>query len=355
MLTRATKGSGLAGMRKRRFKRPAEESAVYHVVTRTVNGMFMFADADKEMLRRMLWLVAEFSGVGVLTYCLLSNHFHVLVRVPAKAAMSDEELVRRYRTLYPKGRAGRRPLSGHHALEEDPGATVESVLALGGPDAETLRTALVRRMGDVSEFMKTLKARFTIWYNHTHSRYGTLWAERFKSVLIEDDGFALSTVAAYIDLNPVRAGLVQDPRDYRWCGYGEALGEGSAHIRAGLGSVVTGPDWDAVLSTYRMILFGKGTKRKADGSAAGEIPWEEARRVLNEGGRLPAATVLRCRVRYFTDGAAFGSRGFVAQVLRAYQEVTGRRRHQEEPRPVGGSEEWADLTTMRGLRRAVFG
>jgi putative transposase len=342
-------------MRMRRLKRPREESAVYHAVTRTVNGAFLFEDADKEMLRRMLWQVAEFSGIRVLTYCLLSNHFHVLVRVPAKAALADEELVRRYRVLCPQGRATNRRLEGHAAMEEDPGATVESLLALGGLEAEALRAALLRRMGDVSEFMKSLKQRFTMWYNYTHGRYGTLWSERFKSVLVEDDGYALSTVAAYIDLNPVRAKLVDDPKEYRWCGYGEAVGEGNEGIRAGLSSVLPCPDWASVLRTYRMILFGKGTKRKADGSQAGEIPWEEARKVLNEGGRLPVATVLRCRVRYFTDGAAFGSKGFVAQALRAYQELTGRRKRQQEPQPMGGGEEWGELTTLRGLRRAVFG
>jgi REP element-mobilizing transposase RayT len=341
-------------MRKRRFKRSAEESAVYHVVTRTVNGMFLFEEADREMLRRMLWKAAEFSGVQVLTYCLLSNHFHVLLRVPVRSAVSDAELVRRYRALYPHGRPGNPHQAGHAAMAEDPGATIEAILAQGGPEAEALRTALLRRMNDVSEFMKTLKQRFTMWYNMTHDRFGTLWAERFKSVLVEDDGFALSTVAAYIDLNPVRAKLVEDPKDYRWCGYGEAVGEGGERIRAGLGSILRGLDWSGVLKAYRVILFGKGTRRKADGSEAGEIPWEQARQVLNDGGRLPAATVLRCRVRYFTDGAALGSPGFVVQALRAYQEMTGLRRRQCEPRPLAGSDDWTGLTTLRGLRRAVF-
>ena len=339
----------------RRMKGSKGEGAVFHVVSRTVNGAFLFEAADKEMLRRMLWQVADFSGVVVLTYCLLANHFHVLVRVPATGVVGDGELVRRCRVLYPKGRAQGGRGGGDWVMAEEPAAAVQGVLDQGGPEAERLRQTLVRRMGDVSEFMKTLKQRFSIWYNHTHERFGTLWAERFKSVLVEDEGFALSTVAAYIDLNAVRAKLVDDPKDYRWCGYGEAVGEGGEQIRAGLRSVVRGPDWGSVLETYRMILFGKGTRRKADGSEAGQIAPEEARPVLEAGGKLPAAVVLRCRVRYFTDGAALGSAGFVAQVLRAYQEATGRRRRQHEPRPLGASEDWAALTTLRGLRRGVFG
>ena len=74
-------------------------------------------------------------------------------------------------------------------------------------------------MGDVSEYIKTVKQRFSVWYNRNNRRYGTLWADRFKSVLVEGKGNPLQTMAAYIDLNPVRAGLVEDPKDYRFCGY----------------------------------------------------------------------------------------------------------------------------------------
>ena len=57
--------------------------------------------------------------------------------------------------------------------------------------------------------------RFTMWYNHNYGRVGTLWSERFKSTLVEGKRFTLQIVAAYIDLNPVRAGIVRDPKQYR--------------------------------------------------------------------------------------------------------------------------------------------
>jgi hypothetical protein len=56
-------------------------------------------------------------------------------------------------------------------------------------------------------------------------RTGTLWEERFKSVIVES-GMATRTMAAYTDLNPVRAGIVKDPADYHWSSYGEAVGGG---------------------------------------------------------------------------------------------------------------------------------
>ena len=88
-----------------------------------------------------------------------------------------------------------------------------------------LQEKFTNRMGDLSEFMKMLKWRFSCWFNKKHGRVGTLWESRFKSVLVED-GVAARTMAAYIDLNPVRAGMVSDPKDYRWCSYAEAVAGG---------------------------------------------------------------------------------------------------------------------------------
>ena len=70
------------------------------------------------------------------------------------------------------------------------------------------------RMYDLSEFMKGVQQRFTRWFNRVHERTGTLWEQRFKSVIVEG-GTAARVMAAYIDLNPVRAGMVADPADSR--------------------------------------------------------------------------------------------------------------------------------------------
>ncbi len=341
------------GMRSNRIKAPADEAGVYHCMTRTVNGERIIDDLAKEVLRKQMWKAAEFSGVQILTYCLLANHFHVLVRVPQREVIKDAELVRRYRVLYPKTT----PFTGQHGggvLAGRPDQSIETILAAGGDEAERLRASIGNRMCDVSEFMKTLKQRFSVWFNRTHGRYGTLWSERFKSVLIEGCPRALATVAAYIDLNPVRAKLVDDPKDYRFCGYGEAVGQGHERIRAGLNRLMESKDWRFTLREYRVALFGKGAESKFDGSNAGSIPWEEAAKVLNQGGRLPLKTVLRCRVRYFSDGAVLGSREYVLRALHRYQLTTGRRRRQEQPRQLSGTD-WGGLTVLRGLRRGAFG
>ncbi|MBM3855939.1 MAG: transposase, partial [Verrucomicrobia bacterium] len=90
-------------MRQARIKLPATEAeACYHCTSRTVNRERLFDDTAREVLRRQLWQVADYCGVQVLTYAVLSNHFHVLVRVPKEEPVSDAELLRRFNVLYPR-------------------------------------------------------------------------------------------------------------------------------------------------------------------------------------------------------------------------------------------------------------
>ncbi|WP_269525729.1 transposase [Coraliomargarita parva] len=328
-------------MRTRRLKvhgRPA----VYHCMTRTVNGEPLFKDREKEVLRKMLWQVADFCGVEVLTYCVMSNHFHVLVRVPDLIRITDGELMRRYRVLYPK------PTK----YQAESAKVMERQLQEGGKEADAIRIRLQARMGDVSEFMKAVKQRFSVWYNRTHERYGTLWSERFKSVLVEGRGNPLQTMAAYIDLNPVRAGLVDDPKDYRFCGYAEAVA-GSGGARKGLSRIwsdrVAGiPE---ALRSHRALIFGKGSA-PAEGKQS--IDRKKALKVLEkEGAVLPKAAILRCRVRYFSDGAILGSKAFVKGYVDAWQMERGRQRP-PKPCDLQGAD-WGDLAVIRGLRRQIFG
>ncbi|NBB77851.1 MAG: transposase [Verrucomicrobia bacterium] len=330
-------------MRRRRLKITEKGvDAVYHCMTRTVNGEHLFKDRDKERLRKMLWQVADFSGVEILTYCLMNNHFHVLVYVPYQDSVPDAELLRRYRVLYPKPTA----------YETASIKLMEKTLAQNGHEAAEIRKKLLARMGDVSQFMKTLKQRFSIWFNHHHERFGTLWAERFKSVLVEGEANPLQTMAAYIDLNPVRAGLVADPKDYRFCGYAEAVA-GRKKAIAGLQLVWSAFDpagGTGALAAHRMLLFGKGAVPKKQGS----FDREKALQVLEvEHGELSKSELMRCRVRYFSDGAILGSKEFVASFVDTWQKEK-RRKNRPKVHPMRGGN-WGGLSVIQGLRRRVFG
>ena len=328
-------------MRTARIKVKAEVGeAVYHCMTRTVNGERILDDPAREVLRKQLWQIADYCGVLILTYTILSNHFHVLVRVPQKQLPPDVELLRRYQVLYP------RPTKYQCARLE----VIQAQLASNGPEAIEWRRRQIALMGDVSQFMKLVKQRFSVWFNRSHQRYGTLWSERFKSVLVEPQGRALETMATYIDLNCVRAGLASDPKDYRFCGYAEAVA-GNTAAQAGLLSILGGT-WPEAQATYRHWLFGTATEARESGASIDAALLEK---VIAEGGRLPLSTVLRCRIRYFTDGAVLGSKAFVESHLVAYRTMTGRR-ERTAVRPIPPVAEWdPPLATLRSLRNHDFG
>ena len=313
-------------------------SAVYHCVTRVVGGAMLLDDRGKEVLRKQIRYMAKFCGVEILTYCIMTNHFHVLVRVPGRVEIKDAELVKRFSILYGK--------------EKGRVATLEALLKKGGKEAEIEREKLLARMGDVSLFMKELKQRFSIWYNRSHQRFGTLWAERFKSVLIEDTAACLRTVAAYIDLNPVRAGLVNDPKDYRWCGYAEAV-VGDIHARVGLDKALHMPhssNLAATLAEYRKILFLMGSTTSQEGQK--RMDREAVKKVVEQDGELPLAQVLRLRVRYFTDGMVLGSKEFVDQYFQSHRFLFGKTRKSGARRMRGFKG--SGMMVMRDLRKEAF-
>lgn len=306
--------------------------AVYHCISRVVGGQFLLGDLEKEKLRQLLWQQAEFCGLEVITYCLMSNHFHLLLRVPAELTLSDAELLARATKFY-----GKRSLYVQ---------TLRQAFEPHGHLPEDLRRGLRERMGDVSAFMKELKQRFSRWFNRTQNRFGTLWAERFRSVLVEDQPESVGAVAAYVDLNPVRAGLVEDPKAYRWSGYGEAVGGGEAAQR-GLASFHGSMDWAEVGATYRRKLLVGSGRAGASGKVA--LAPDAIRRELKKGGELALGEVLRLRVRYFSDGLVLGSRNYVNEVFAEFRSRFGPRRR-TGARAMRGVGKLGELTTLRDLR-----
>jgi len=316
------------------------QRAVYHVMSRTACGQFLFDEEAKGMFLRLLRKQAGFCGLDVLTYCVMGNHFHLLVSVPEPEAITDRELLRRYALLYDGKRC---PLSS-------PSPDVLSkLLEANGEEGRKLRARILARMHDLPTFMRELKQRFGIWFNHRHGNRGTIWAERFKSVVVEPTREAQSTVAAYIDLNPVRAEIVSDPAEYRYSSYGRAMG-GDRAARRGYEKVFCGyAKWSRISPSYNLILYGKGSMSKGIADKdQGRIDPAKLQQVLDCGGRLPLAEVLRLRIRYFTAGTAVGSPEFLKQVARQWKDRHGLER-KREAYPMRGAQ-WGGLRSFRNLQ-----
>jgi len=75
----------------------------------------------------------------------------------------------------------------------------------------------------LARFMQALGRRYVRWFNARHRRTGTLWEGRYRSTVVETDRYLLACMR-YIELNPLRAGLVDDPAAYRWSSHRHQLG-----------------------------------------------------------------------------------------------------------------------------------
>ena len=192
-------------MRRRRYKLRGEG---YYYLRGELLGEFRLGAEEREFLMRLAVRATEFSGVDVLECVVLPKGIQLVVVADPRERgdVGAEELVARYRALY--GRA-----VGCLGYDAD---GLEAVLAKGGADARRARRSLVERMHDISELMKTIKQRFSRWFNRRHRRKGPLWADRFQSVLIEPKENAVGWYRASVQTAPVRAGEAADPDDYRW-------------------------------------------------------------------------------------------------------------------------------------------
>src|ERR1035437_9904476 len=248
----------------RRFKGLGNGTEYFHCVSRVGDRRMVLKQREKEEFIRIMRLYEGVYALRILSYCLMTNHFHILLEVPKRPPQlelpDDGALVTRVS-------AALGDMAGRGLREE--------LLRLrkSGMDtvAEALRERYFSRMWDVSSYMQVVKQRFTQWYNRSRSkrRRGTLWEDRFRSVLVAGEADALKAMAVYIDLNPVRAGIVKDPADYRWSSYGEAMGGGEKAVAglAWLGGLVAhgGGNRNFAaregLEAYRCALFGRAEER----------------------------------------------------------------------------------------------
>jgi REP element-mobilizing transposase RayT len=347
------------------WKDSAEKPAIYHCISRVVDRRFVFGDAEREHFRMFMRMQENFSGCRVLSYCVMSNHFHILLEVPPvpEAGISDELLLQRLSAIQSEA-----------FVAAVAGELAEARAAGNERRVAEIHARFSYRMHSLSEFMKTLLQRFTRWFNRMHQRSGTLWEERYRSVIVES-GIAARTMAAYIDLNPVRAGMVADPAAYRWSSYGEAVGGGpkgnGKKSREGLvracmshqGAGFEADRWKEVSRIYRRAM-GLGLGRKSgragvDGKRAASpaLTMAEALEAKDNGTVLPdlkMAAMLHCRVRYFTDGAVIGSKAFVNEAFATARERFGPKRKDGARKLKGRASPAAGtLWSLRDLRVGI--
>jgi REP element-mobilizing transposase RayT len=187
----------------------ASEVGVVHVVQRCVRRAWLTGVDDKtgqdyshrrEWIRRRLESLASVFAVDVLTYAIMSNHMHLILRnrPDVVAKWTDQEVAIRWLRVFP----GRR-------LEEHLAEPTESDVQMLVNQPE--RMAVIRqRLSDISWFMRALSEPIARIANRQDECTGRFWEGRFKALRIMDET-GLLACAMYVDLNPIRAAMVESP------------------------------------------------------------------------------------------------------------------------------------------------
>ena len=278
-----------------RKNRVSVYDGIYHVTSRIANrAMLLAEDGIKDRIMEWVVSVAAFSGVEVWAFCIMDNHLHLFVHVPPVPERywldpDDEPAAYAFGMRPPECREPLWSPDGDCPPPQRPGLGFmlddaemlgrlshlygrERAAAIGREWAvlrgrglrhlvDEAKERYCRRMYNLSQFVKTLKERVSMWYNAEYGHEGCLWQGRFYSGVVEKDAVVKAVVAAYIGYNPVKARIASTPASWKWSSYALAVND-------------AGPDGERCRRMYETML-GR--------------PWEEVRATLESmyADRLP--------------------------------------------------------------------
>ena len=287
------------------------EVAVYHVMSRTALDDYPFDDIDKDKFVEILQKFSSIYFVEVLGYCIMGNHIHALIRMFPDSHYTDSDIRERFALNY-----------------------VESAVF----DDDWL-PKYREKWSSLAKFMQEVKQTFSRYYNKTYNRRGTLWGERFKSVLVED-GQTLLNCLAYIDLNPLRAGLVSRPEDYRWntLGYLMQTGNKDNFLSFEYGLKEFGiKDKKEIIQRYRRYVYEAGAIERPDKPGSKVINDKVLKKERKKGFKISRIDRYRNRTRYFTDSGIIGTKEFVYCHYKKFKDRF-QTKNEKIPQQVAGLE-----------------
>lgn len=269
------------------------EPAVYHVISRTALDGFPFGDTEKDFFVRSLRKISRLYFTEILGFCCLGNHFHLLVRMLPETDYTDADIVQRYMVYYD---------------------TDEKAFPVK-------RMAYFReKWSNLSEFIREIKLNFSRFYNKRHNRRGYFWGDRFKSIIVEN-GETLINCLAYIDLNPIRAGIVDRPEDYRWSsiGYHAQTGNRDSFLSLDFGlKEFRVSDGAERFKQYRAYLYKVGALDTSKGIQIDEKILEKETKADFD---LSQIRRFRYRTRYFSDSGIIGTKEFVSTLYQQFKNL----------------------------------
>jgi REP element-mobilizing transposase RayT len=185
-----------------------DEIAIVHVMNRTVRRCFLMGndmltgrnyDHRKAWCEDELTRLAALFGIDLLGYAILSNHFHLILRSrpDVVAEWSDTEVARRWCLLCPPRKEG-------NGKAETPSDSELNLIRNNPSKLAEIRS----RLSNISWWMRLLSQKIAQRANREDGELGKFWQARFRAVRLLDET-ALLACTAYVDLNPIRAGMAR--------------------------------------------------------------------------------------------------------------------------------------------------
>ena len=299
-----------------------EEKTAYHIMSRTALDGFPFGDAEKDELVKIIKRFSKLFFVEVFGFCIMGNHFHLLIQMFPEHYYKDEEIRKRCRAHY--------------------GEDFEI--------ADQQISAYRAKLSSLANYMKEIKQAFSWYYNQRHNRRGTLWGERFKSVIVEN-GQTLINCLAYIDLNPIRAAIVERPEDYRWCSlaYHIQTGNRDDFLSFDFGLVEFGiMDSEERLKHYRRWVYEAGGLKRVDGRSSASVDGKIFKKERKSDFEISRLCRFRYRTRYFSDSGIIGTKEFVTSNYKRFKHIF-QSKNEKKPKPIKGLD---DIYSLKRLAEA---
>ena len=226
-------------------KRTKEHETVHHLISRIAHRVYFLTDEERGDFLEIVRRAAMFSGIQLIGWCVMGNHFHLLVYLPAPHFAEEKEVIERYGAL--KGMQAASSVAAMFIEWRRQGEAGELRVS------EWLDTQR-RRMYDVGTFMKIVKQWFTTEYNRRHNHKGTLWESVYFDRVVSPNESEMAKCLAYIHLNPIRAAASDKFDGYAWSSYA-AFRKGDPTAADGM-RFVYGKDEtdDAIASRHEFLL-----------------------------------------------------------------------------------------------------
>jgi len=185
---------------------------MYHCVSRCVRQSHLCGfskitqksyEHRREWVKQLIKKASEIFMIDVLSYAVMNNHYHILIKTKSEALknLSDEEVAYRWWKLYPKRYTG--IVKGIEPTEEE----LMQIIKITG------KVSVWReRLGNIGWFMKSINEPLARLANKEDKCTGRFWEGRYKCQYIADEG-ALLKCSMYIELNPIRAKIADTPEN----------------------------------------------------------------------------------------------------------------------------------------------